>query len=81
MLDQMGVRLGGELHPGDFVTLPSFLGEEGKRENVQAVDEPAGMENIEHVKDAVDIDGSRRWCLGDARLSLAPGMVAYGGTR
>ena len=77
----MGVRLGRELNPGDFVTLPSFLGKEGKRKDVWAVDEPAGMENVEHVKDAIDIDGSRRWCLGDARSSLAPGMVAYRGTR
>ena len=77
----MGVRLGRELDPGNFVTLPSFLGEEGKREDVQAVDEPMGTKNVEHVEDAVDIDSSREWCLGDARSSPAPGVVTYGGTR
>ena len=77
----MGVRLGRKLDPGDFVTLPSFLGEEGKRKDVQAVDEPVSMENVEHVKDTVDVNGGREWCLGDARSSLAPGMIAYGGTR
>ena len=46
-----------------------------------AVDEPAGTENVEHVEDAVDVDSGREWCLGDARSSLAPGMVAYRGTR
>ena len=44
LLDQIGVQLGGELDPGDFVTLPSFLGEEGKRKDVRAVDEPVGTE-------------------------------------
>ena len=77
----MRMRLGRELDPGDFVTLPSFLGEEGKREDVWAVYKPAGTKNVEHVEDAVDIDGGRRWCLGDARSSPAPGMVAYRGTR
>ena len=77
----MGVRLGRELNPGDFVTLPGFLGKEGKREDVQAVDEPAGMENVEHIEDTVDVDSGRRWYLDDTRSSPAPGMVAYRGTR
>ena len=77
----MGVQLGRELNPGDFVTLPSFLGKEGKRKDMCAVDKLAGTENVEHVEDAVDIDSSRRWCLGDTRSSPAPGMVAYRGTR
>ena len=77
----MGVRLGGEFDPGDFVTLPGFLGEEGKRKDVRAVDEPTGTKNVEHIEDAVDVNGSREWCLGDARSSPAPGVVAYGGTR
>ena len=79
----MGVQLGGEFNPGDFVTLTGFLGEEDKREDVRAVEEPTGTghEKVEHVKDAVDVDGSGRRCLGDARSSPAPGVVAYGGTR
>ena len=77
----MGVRLGRELDPGNFIAFPSFLDEEGKRKDVRAVDKPAGMENVEHIKDAVDIDSSRRQCLGDARLSPAPGVVAYRDTR
>ena len=77
----MGVRLGRKFDPGDFVTLSGFLGEEGKRKDVWAVDEPLGAENVEHVEDTVDVDSSREWCLGDARSSLAPGVVAYGGTR
>ena len=81
MLDQIGVQLGRDLNPGDFVALTGFLGKEGKRKDMQVVDKPAGTENIEHIKDAIDIDDSRRWCLGNARSSLAPGMVAYRGTR
>ena len=73
------MQLGRKLNPGDFVTLPSFLGEEGKRKDVWAVDEPAGMKNVEHVEDAIDVDSGREWCLGDTRLSPASGMVAYGG--
>ena len=81
MLDQVGVRLGREFNPGDFITLPSFLGEEGKRKGVQAVDVPAGTENVEHIKDSINIDSGRGWCLGDARSSPAPGVVAYRCTR
>jgi len=40
-----------------------------------------GTENVEDVEDAVDVDGSQRGCLGDARSSPAPSVVAYGGTR
>ena len=75
------MRLGREFNPGDFVTLSGFLGEEGKREDVWAVDKPLGTENVEHVEDAVDVDGGRERCLGDTRLSPAPSVVAYGGTR
>ena len=81
MLDQVGVRLGREFDPGDFVAFSSFLGKEGKREDVRAVDVPTGTENVEHVEDAVDVDGGREWCLGDAGSSPAPGVIAYGGTR
>ena len=77
----MGVQLGRKLNPGDFIALPSFLGKEGKRENMCMVDKLVGMENVEHVEDAVDIDSSRRGCLGDTRLSLAPSVVTYRGTR
>ena len=45
------------------------------------VDEPSGTENVEHIEDTIDVDGSREWCLGDARSSPAPGVVAYRGTR
>jgi len=81
LLDQVGVQLGRELNPGDFVTLASFLGEEGKRKDVSAVDEPVCTENVEDVENAVDISGGQGRYLGDARLSLAPGVVAYRGTR
>ena len=77
----MGVRLGRELNPGDFVTLASFLGKEGKRKDVGVVDEPARTENIEDVENAVDVNGGQGGCLGNAGLSLAPSVVAYGGTR
>ena len=77
----MGMRLGGEFDPGDFVALPGFLGKEGKRKDVWVVDEPSGTKNVEHVEDAVDVNGGREWCLGNARSSPAPGVVAYGGTR
>ena len=77
----MEVQLGGELDPGDFVTLPGFLGKEGERKDMQAVDKPMSMENVEHVKDTIDVSSGRRWCLGDARSSPAPGVIAYGGTR
>jgi len=45
------------------------------------VDEPAGTENVEDVEDTVDVNGSSGRCLGDARLSPAPSVVAYRGTR
>jgi len=77
----VGVRLGRELDPGDFVALPSFLGEEGKRKDVGAVDEPARTENVKDVENAVDIGGGQGRCLGDARSSPALSVVAYGGTR
>jgi len=34
-----------------LLPLPSFLGEEGKRKDMHAVDKPAGTENVEDVKD------------------------------
>jgi len=77
----MGVQLGRELNPGNFVTLPHFLGEEGKRKDVCTADKPAGTENVEDIKDAVDIDSGCGRCLGDARPSLALSVVTYGGTR
>jgi len=77
----VGVRLGRKLDPGDFITLASLLGEEGKRKDVCTVDEPAGTENVEDVEDAIDVDGGQRGCLGDARSSPAPSVVAYRGTR
>ena len=75
------MRLGRKLYPGDFVALSSFLGEEGKRKNVWVVDEPMGMENVEDVEDAIDVDGGREWCLGNTGSSPAPGVVTYRGTR
>ena len=56
----MGMRLGRKLDPGDFITLSSFLGKEGKRKDICVVDKLIGMEDIEHVEDTVDIDGSRK---------------------
>jgi len=81
LLDQVGVQLGKELNPGDFVTLTSLLGEEGKRKDVGAVDKPACTENVEDVENAVDVSGGQGRCLGDARSSPALGVFAYGGTR
>ena len=77
----MGVQLGRKLNPGDLVAFPSFLSKEGKRKDMCTVDKPVGMENVEYVKDALDIDSSRGGCLGDTRLSPAPTVVTYRGTR
>ena len=48
---------------------------------MQGVNEPPGMEDIEHIKDTVDVDSGRKRCLGNARSSLAPGIITYRGTR
>jgi len=77
----VGVRLGRELDLGDFVTLASLLGKEGKRKDVGVVDEPVRTENVEDVKNAVDISSGQGRCLGNARSSPALSMVTYGGTR
>ena len=77
----MRVRLGRELDPGDFITLPSLLGEEGKRKDVGTVDEPVRTENVEDIENTVDVGGGQGRCLGDAGLSPALSVVAYRGTR
>ena len=81
LLNQVGVRLGRELNPGDFIALSSLLGKEGERKDVGAVDEPARTENVEDIEDAVDVNGSQGGRLGDARSSPALSVVTYRGTR
>ena len=73
--------LGSELNPGYLIADIHLLGKDNKSEKVVMVEKLASIENVEHIEDAVDIDGGRGRCLGDNRLSLAPSMVAYGGTR
>ena len=45
------------------------------------VDKPMSMKDVEHIKDAVDIDGGGKWYLGNTRSSPVPGVVTYRGTR
>ena len=74
--------LGRELDPGDVVAIISLLSEHDKREEVVVVKKPASTEKIQHIKhQVVGGDGGQRILLGNTRSSLAPSVVAYGGTR
>jgi len=75
------MQLGRELDLGDFITLPSLLGKEGKRKEVHTVNKPAGMKDVEDIEDQVGVSGHYRLHLGDARSNPAPSVVIYGGTR
>ena len=46
LADQVGMRLGSELDPGNVVAIVSLLSEHDKRKEVVAVEEPASMEKI-----------------------------------
>ena len=46
LADQMGMRLGSELDPGNVVAVVGLLSEHDKRKDVVAVDEPASTEKV-----------------------------------
>jgi len=46
LADQMGMRLGSKLDPGNVVVVVGFLGEHYKRKKVVAVEEPASTEKV-----------------------------------
>ena len=60
LANQVGMGLGSELNPGYLVANVHFLGKDDKGKEVVTVEEPASTEKVQHVKDAVDVDGGRR---------------------
>ena len=52
--------LGSKLDPGYLVAKVRFLGKDDEGKKVVAVEEPASTEKVQHVEDAVDVDGSGR---------------------
>ena len=60
LANQVGMGLESKLNPGYLVAGVRFLGKDNEGKKVVAVEEPTSTEEIQHVKDAVDVDGSRR---------------------
>ena len=54
------MRLGSELDLGYLIASVCFLGKDDKGKKVVAVEEPASIKKVQHVKDAVDINSSGR---------------------
>ena len=54
------MRLGSKLDPGYLVASVRFPGKDDKGKEVVAVEEPASTKKVQHVEDAVDVDGSGR---------------------
>ena len=51
--------LGRKLNPGYLVASICFLGEDDEGEKVVAVEKLASTKKVQHIKDAVDVNGSR----------------------